>query len=162
MLTWSCFCCISCDVCNSLSSKNSSLQSTLTIVYIQIHGYFHDCRIWFSYINPIFWTVYGLIISQVGNLSIGCTLSSGEVQPVYTAVLTLFGYHRGMIGWIVLILCAWVFINWTLTYVALSRLNYLKRWTYLRRLLCHHILGTVQVYWTTAQGVSLWLYSSCK
>lgn len=71
--------------------------------------------------------MYGLIISQVGNLDVGCMLASGEVQPVYTAVLTLFGYHRGMIGWIVLILCAWVFINWTLTYVALSRLNYLKR-----------------------------------
>ena len=83
--------------------------------------------IWFSYINPIFWTVYGLIISQVDNLSSGVTLATGEVQPVYEAVLTLFGYHRGMLGWIVLILCAWVFINWTLTYVALSRLNYLKR-----------------------------------
>ena len=34
---------------------------------------------------------------------------------------------RGMLGWIVLILVVWVFINWTATYFALSKLNYLKR-----------------------------------
>ena len=52
-----------------------------------------DCRIWMSYLNPIFWSVYGLIISQVGNLSVGCTLVSGEVVPVYDAVLMVFGYQ---------------------------------------------------------------------
>lgn len=46
-----------------------------------------------SYLNPIFWSVYGLIISQVGNLSVGCTLVSGEVVPVYDAVLIVFGYQ---------------------------------------------------------------------
>lgn len=34
---------------------------------------------------------------------------------------------RGMVGWIVLILVAWIFINWTATYFALSKLNFLKR-----------------------------------
>lgn len=51
------------------------------------------CRIWFSYINPIFWTVYGLIMSQVDNLETLCALETGESQPVYTAVLTIFGYQ---------------------------------------------------------------------
>ena len=53
----------------------------------------YSCRIWFSYINPIFWTVYGLIITQVGNLDTPCTLADGTVQPVYEAVLTIFGYQ---------------------------------------------------------------------
>ena len=52
-----------------------------------------QCRIWMSYLNPIFWSVYGLIISQVGNLSVGCTLVSGDVVPVYEAVLLVFGYQ---------------------------------------------------------------------
>lgn len=34
---------------------------------------------------------------------------------------------RGMVGWIVLILVAWIFINWTAIYFALSKLNFLKR-----------------------------------
>ena len=50
-------------------------------------------RIWFSYINPIFWTVYGLIITQVGNLDTPCLLANGETQPAYQAVLTIFGYQ---------------------------------------------------------------------
>jgi len=54
---------------------------------------FCACRIWFSYINPIFWTVYGLIMSQVDNLETLCALQTGEDQPVYEAVLTLFGYQ---------------------------------------------------------------------
>jgi hypothetical protein len=54
---------------------------------------FCACRIWFSYINPIFWTVYGLIMSQVDNLETMCALQTGEDQPVYEAVLTLFGYQ---------------------------------------------------------------------
>ena len=51
------------------------------------------CRVWVPYLNPIFWTVYGLIISQVDNLTTGCTLINGEVVPVYDAVLILFGYQ---------------------------------------------------------------------
>jgi len=32
-----------------------------------------------------------------------------------------------MLGWIVLILIAWVFVNWTAAYLALSKLSYLQR-----------------------------------
>ncbi len=46
-----------------------------------------------SYMNPIFWSVYGLIISQVDNLDTACSLISGEVVPVYEAVLIIFGYQ---------------------------------------------------------------------
>ncbi|KAL0018676.1 hypothetical protein WJX77_002041 [Trebouxia sp. C0004] len=83
--------------------------------------------IWMSYLNPVYWSVYGLIISQVGNLSVGCALVSGDVVPVYDAVLIVFGYHRGMIGWIVLILVAWVFVNWSAAYLALAKFNFLQR-----------------------------------
>lgn len=43
-----------------------------------------------------------------------------------TSLLHVF-CSRGMVGWIVLILVAWIFINWTATYFALSKLNFLKR-----------------------------------
>ena len=43
-----------------------------------------------------------------------------------TSLLRVF-CSRGMVGWIVLILVAWIFINWTATYFALSKLNFLKR-----------------------------------
>ena len=59
----------------------------LTVKVVAVH------RIWMSYLNPIFWSVYGLIISQVDNLDTGCTLITGEVVPVYDAVLINFGYQ---------------------------------------------------------------------
>ena len=50
-------------------------------------------RVWVSYLNPIFWTVYGLIESQVDNLSSLVTMNSGEMVPAYEAVEDIFGYQ---------------------------------------------------------------------
>lgn len=48
---------------------------------------------WLPYLNPIFWTVYGLIESQVDNLDALVTLTSQQQVPVYEAVEMLFGYQ---------------------------------------------------------------------
>ena len=50
-------------------------------------------RIWVSYLNPIFWTVYGLIESQVDNLDVEVQLNSGVSVPAYQAVEMIFGYQ---------------------------------------------------------------------
>lgn len=50
-------------------------------------------RIWVSYLNPIFWTVYGLIESQVDNLDVLVQLNSGVSVPAYQAVEMIFGYQ---------------------------------------------------------------------
>ena len=50
-------------------------------------------RIWVSYLNPIFWTVYGLIESQVDNLDVLVQLNSGVSVPAYQAVEEIFGYQ---------------------------------------------------------------------
>ncbi|KAL3140482.1 hypothetical protein ABBQ38_004739 [Trebouxia sp. C0009 RCD-2024] len=110
-------------VCSAYVYSIFNLFAGFAITQPQMPGWW----IWMSYLNPIFWSVYGLIISQVGNLSVGCTLISGEVVPVYDAVLIIFGYHRGMIGWVVLILVAWVFVNWCAAYFALAKFNFLQR-----------------------------------
>ena len=52
-----------------------------------------DCRVWIPYLNPIFWTVYGLIESQVDNLDALVTLTNQQQVPVYQAVEMLFGYQ---------------------------------------------------------------------
>ncbi|KAL3141609.1 hypothetical protein ABBQ32_004850 [Trebouxia sp. C0010 RCD-2024] len=83
--------------------------------------------VWVTYLNPIFWTVYGLIESQVANLDALVTLTDQQQVPVYAAVEMLFGYQRGMLGWIVVILLVWVAICWALTFVCLTKLNFLKR-----------------------------------
>ncbi|KAL0021570.1 hypothetical protein WJX77_010078 [Trebouxia sp. C0004] len=83
--------------------------------------------VWLPYLNPIFWTVYGLIESQVDNLDVLVTLTNQQQVPVYEAVEMLFGYHRGMLGWIVVILLVWTGICWAVTYIALTKLNFLKR-----------------------------------
>ncbi|KAL0051690.1 hypothetical protein WJX82_000289 [Trebouxia sp. C0006] len=110
-------------VCSSYMYSLFHLFAGFVITQVNMPGWW----IWVSYLNPIFWTVYGLIESQVDNLDVLVTLNSGVSQPAYEAVETIFGYHRGMLGWIVLILLAWCAICWSATYVALSRLNFLKR-----------------------------------
>ena len=70
-----------------VASLNQSIMLQLTVKFGGVH------RIWMSYLNPIFWSVYGLIISQVDNLNTGCTLITGQVVPVYDAVLIIFGYQ---------------------------------------------------------------------
>ncbi|KAL3160198.1 hypothetical protein ABBQ32_010959 [Trebouxia sp. C0010 RCD-2024] len=110
-------------VCSSYMYSLFHLFAGFVITQVNMPGWW----IWVSYLNPIFWTVYGLIESQVYNLSTTITLNSGEAVPAYEAVLQIFGYHRGMLGWIVLILVAWCGICWGATYLALSRLNFLKR-----------------------------------
>ena len=52
-----------------------------------------SCRVWLPYLNPIFWTVYGLIESQVDNLDALVTLTNQQQVPVYEAVEMLFGYQ---------------------------------------------------------------------
>ena len=52
-----------------------------------------NCRVWVPYLNPIFWTVYGLIESQVDNLDALVTLTNQQQVPVYQAVEMLFGYQ---------------------------------------------------------------------
>lgn len=79
-------CCFISGTCMCLTTEMFD-----TLAKLRLHCL--PCRIWFSYINPIFWTVYGLIITQVGNLDTPCTLADGTVQPVYQAVLTIFGYQ---------------------------------------------------------------------
>lgn len=56
----------------------------------------HCClryRVWLSYLNPIFWTVYGLIESQVDNLDSLVALNNGESVPAFEAVEIIFGYQ---------------------------------------------------------------------
>ncbi|DBA66686.1 TPA: hypothetical protein ACH3X2_002151 [Trebouxia sp. C0005] len=76
-------------VCSAYVYSIFNLFAGFTMTQPNMPGWW----IWMSYLNPIFWSVYGLIISQVGNLSVGCTLVSGDLVPVYDAVLLVFGYQ---------------------------------------------------------------------
>ena len=69
-------------LCNVATSSNS-FQNWFISVY----------RIWVSYLNPIFWTVYGLIESQVDNLSSLVAMNNNTSVPAYEAVEILFGYQ---------------------------------------------------------------------
>lgn len=66
-------------------------------------------------------TLHALVLWHSLNM-ICCSVG----RPV-TNIIALRVCSRGMVGWIVLILVAWIFINWTATYFALAKLNFLKR-----------------------------------
>lgn len=45
----------------------------------------------------------------------------------FNEAIVFIACSRGMLGWIVVILVVWVGICWVFTYVALTKLNFLKR-----------------------------------
>eukprot|EP00891_Asterochloris_glomerata_P009650 jgi/Astpho2/9650/Aster-03918 len=84
--------------------------------------------IWYPYINPVFWSVWGLIASQVGDEQNSYVLLPGGDRPsVASYVRDSFGYRHEWLGYVVIILIGWVGVFWFLCYYALRNLNFLKR-----------------------------------
>ncbi|KAL3150185.1 hypothetical protein ABBQ32_000044 [Trebouxia sp. C0010 RCD-2024] len=88
----------------------------------------------FNYLTLIYFTFFGMMaVAVTPNIKLAAVCSA-----YFYSLFNLFagftitqpnmpGWCRGMVGWIVLILVAWIFINWTATYFALAKLNFLKR-----------------------------------
>lgn len=74
--------------CPLRAQKNRYTIVDLPEILMTLSG----CRVWVTYLNPIFWTVYGLIESQVANLDALVTLTEQQQVPANEAVRVLFGY----------------------------------------------------------------------
>ncbi|XP_043722733.1 ABC transporter G family member 42-like [Telopea speciosissima] len=54
--------------------------------------------IWYYWFCPVAWTVYGLIVSQYGDMEQDITLPGGNRQSIKTYVEEHFGYDTGFMG----------------------------------------------------------------
>lgn len=79
------------------------------------------------YLNPVSWTLYGLVASNVGDLDNASISVNGVTQTVPQFLLSQFGYRHDWLGWVVLILIGWIVTFWGIGAYAFKRFNFQKR-----------------------------------
>lgn len=80
------------------------------------------------YLNPVTWTLYGLVASNVGDVKGIITLSDGRPPTsVQQFLLEQFDYRHDFLGWVVFILIGWIIVFWALGAYAFKKFNFQKR-----------------------------------
>lgn len=84
---------------------------------------------WYSYINPFFWTLGGIIQSQLGDVDdqFIALPGTGSSIPVSSYVKGYFGYKPSYTWLSSLILMAFIATFWIVSIVALRRFNFQNR-----------------------------------
>ena len=84
--------------------------------------------IWYYYLSPVAWTLYGLITSQLGDVQDSFyTPGGGPPVPVEQFIRTYFGYHYNLLGLCAAVLIGFVFLFWFGFAMANKILNFQKR-----------------------------------
>ena len=80
------------------------------------------------YLNPVTWTLYGLVASNVGDVVGEIDVqSTGQRTTVQAFLLDRFDYRHDFLGWVVLILVGWIIVFWALGAYAFKKFNFQKR-----------------------------------
>lgn len=79
------------------------------------------------WINPLSYTTYGLIASQLGDVTTPIQLASGGTQPINEYIQNSFGFEHDFIGW-----AAFIIIGFGITFrlvaaIGLKFLNFQAR-----------------------------------
>lgn len=82
---------------------------------------------WVFYINPISWTLYGLMSSQMGDLDAPVQDFTGATVPISQFLEDRFGYHYSMVGPIIAIMAGFAIFFRGISVYALTRMNFQNR-----------------------------------
>jgi len=82
---------------------------------------------WFTYVNPVSWSLYGLLASQLGDIQASIIDFDGSVVTVSTFMEERFGYYYRMVNPIIAILCACILFFRGVSIYALTQINFQKR-----------------------------------
>lgn len=84
--------------------------------------------IWCYYLSPVSWSLYGLIVSQLGDLDDSYILDfSGQVVPVPEFIEDYLGYSYDMLWPCVGILLAFIVVFLLISGLSLKLINYQHR-----------------------------------
>lgn len=81
------------------------------------------------YLNPVTWTLYGLVASNVGDLDQHRIVLNGQTESISVPdfLRQTFDYRHDWLGWVVLILIGWIVLFWGLGAYAFKKFNFQKR-----------------------------------
>lgn len=78
--------------------------------------------------DPVSWSLYGLVVSNVGDYDDRLVqLTKGGTQTVPDFLHSRFGYKHGWEGWCVIVLAAFAALFWGLGALAFKKLNFQQR-----------------------------------
>lgn len=83
--------------------------------------------IWAYYLNPLAWTTYGLVASQLGDVQSLITQADGSQVSINGYVSTYYKIHFSHVGWSVLILVGFCMFFRMASAVALHYLHFQSR-----------------------------------
>ncbi|KAL0915651.1 hypothetical protein M5K25_016084 [Dendrobium thyrsiflorum] len=83
--------------------------------------------IWYYWICPVAWTVYGLITTQYGDLDDIIEVPGQMKQPIKTFVKEHFGYHRDFMTVVAVVLLLFSFVFAFTFSFCIKKLNFQKR-----------------------------------
>ena len=89
--------------------------------------------IWFYWLSPTAYSIYGLVGAQLGDVHDEyLTNFRGKRISVSDYLLNEFGLHHSFIGYAVLVLCGFIIFFRCVAILAMSRINFQKRWAFWR------------------------------
>ena len=83
--------------------------------------------IWAYYLNPLAWTTYGMVASQIGDVQSVITQFDGSQISIAEYVRTDLGLHHYYVGWCVLVLVGFCVFFRVMSAVALQYLHFQSR-----------------------------------
>ncbi|EIE26053.1 ATP-binding cassette transporter [Coccomyxa subellipsoidea C-169] len=82
---------------------------------------------WYLWLCPVFWSCWGLITTQLGNVQEPMTLQNGTVTQVDVYIRDHFAFYYEWRGWVILVLLAFVLAFRVGAIVAVTKLSFVKR-----------------------------------
>ncbi len=83
---------------------------------------------WYYYLSPVAWTLYGLVVSQLGDIT---TPFSAAGYPAGTTVQgyleSYFDFKHSMVGVCVAVLLGFICLFWLVFAASIKYLNFQKR-----------------------------------
>lgn len=101
----------------------NKLTILITSVLQRIPGWW----VWFYWISPVAWTLYGLITSQLGDVEFIMEAPGYGSVPVKDFLTVYFGYKHSMLGICVLVLFIFMMLFWVIFASSIKFLNFQNR-----------------------------------
>ncbi|GAQ78767.1 pleiotropic drug resistance protein [Klebsormidium nitens] len=85
--------------------------------------------VWMYYLDPVSWTLYGLVGSQLGDVTEGPFpfTQGAPPQTVQEFVHSYFGYKHSFLGWAAFILIVMIAVFWAIVIYATKKFNFQSR-----------------------------------
>ncbi|XP_024525813.1 ABC transporter G family member 31 [Selaginella moellendorffii] len=84
--------------------------------------------LWFYYLNPVSWTIYGLTVSQLGDVEDEIGVGDGlETMSVKEFLERYFGFEEGFVGVCAMVILGFMLLFWLVFAFSIKFINFQRR-----------------------------------